>query len=123
VGALAGGIALGLLAGAVLLVNNYRDIEADRRVGRRTLAIVVGRRMTIWIYAALMLLPFVLLPVIGNSLPRGHAWFAFGALPSVALLIYRFIQERPGPGLNRILVRTVQMQLSFGVLFGLGLIW
>jgi 1,4-dihydroxy-2-naphthoate octaprenyltransferase len=36
------GLAVGLLTGAVLLVNNFRDAEADARVGRRTLAIVAG---------------------------------------------------------------------------------
>src|SRR5262245_25427724 len=36
------GLAVGCLTGAVLLVNNHRDAEADARVGRRTLAIVTG---------------------------------------------------------------------------------
>ena len=49
------------MTGAVLLVNNFRDVEADARVGRRTLAIVAGPHGTAWIYAGLMLLPFVLL--------------------------------------------------------------
>ena len=54
--ALTAGLALGLLAGAVLLVNNFRDVEADARVGRRTLAIMAGPRGTAWIYAGMMLL-------------------------------------------------------------------
>src|SRR5476651_447015 len=57
------GLALGFLAGAVLLVNNYRDAEADARVGRKTLAIIVGPHVTVWIYAGLILLPFALLPL------------------------------------------------------------
>ena len=40
---------------AVLLVNNHRDVEADTRVGRRTLAIMAGPTVTNWIYAAMML--------------------------------------------------------------------
>ena len=39
---LASGLALGLMTGAVLLVNNFRDRAADARVGRRTLAIMAG---------------------------------------------------------------------------------
>src|SRR5262245_11677716 len=44
--ALTAGLALGLLTGAVLLVNNHRDIVSDARAGRRTLPIVVGRAST-----------------------------------------------------------------------------
>jgi len=120
--ALAGGVAVGLLTGAVLLVNNYRDIEADTRVGRRTLAIVAGPQMTAWIYAGLILMPFALLPVIGRALPHGHVWPALIALPLALLLIYRFSHEPPGKGFNRILVQTVQVQTLFGLLLGLGLV-
>jgi len=120
--ALEAGLALGLLTGAVLLVNNRRDVEADARVGRRTLAIVAGPHVTIWIYAGLMLLPFALLPLIGHALPRGHVWPALAALPLALVLIYRFMHEPPGRGLNRILVQTVHMQFLFGLLLGLGLV-
>lgn len=120
--AIEAGVALGLLAGAVLLVNNYRDIEADKHVGRRTLTIIAGPRATVWIYAGLMLLPFALLPLIAGALPRGHAWPALAALPLALTLIYRFVQEPRGRGFNRILVRTVQTQLVFGLLLALGLV-
>jgi 1,4-dihydroxy-2-naphthoate polyprenyltransferase len=120
--ALACGVALGLLAGAVLLVNNYRDVEADARVGRRTLAIVAGPQLTVWIYAGLMLLPYALLPLIGRALPQGNVWPAFAALPLTLLLIHRFIHEPPGRGLNRILVQTVRIQLVFSLLLSLGLL-
>jgi len=116
------GLALGFLAGAVLLVNNYRDAEADARVGRKTLAIIAGPHVTVWIYAGLILLPFALLPLIGHALPRGHVWPALAALPLALVLIYRFIHEPRGRGFNRILVLTVQMQFLFGVLLGLGLL-
>ena len=120
--ALEAGLALGLLTGAVLLVNNYRDVEADARAGRRTLAIVAGPQGTTWIYAGLMLLPFALLLAIGHALPRGHVWPALVALPLVWALIYRFMHEPHGRGLNRILVWTVQIQLLFSVLLSIGLI-
>ena len=120
--AVGAGLAVGFLAGAVLLVNNYRDVEADTCVGRRTLAIVVGPHVTVWIYAVLMLLPFLLILPIEQILPRGHVWPTLLALPPALLLIYRFLKEPRGRGLNRILVQTVQMQLLFGLLFGLGLV-
>jgi 1,4-dihydroxy-2-naphthoate polyprenyltransferase len=119
--ALAAGLALGLLTGAVLLVNNFRDVDADARVGRRTLAIVAGPQGTAWIYAGLMLLPFALLPLIGRALPHGHVWPALIALPPTLVLIYRFMREPHGRGFNRILVWTVQIQGLFGLLLSAGL--
>jgi 1,4-dihydroxy-2-naphthoate polyprenyltransferase len=120
--ALAAGLALGLLTGAVLLVNNFRDVEADTRVGRRTLAIVAGPQGTSWIFAAMMLLPYALLPLIGRALPHGHVWPALLALPLTLALIYRFMHEPSGRGFNRILVWTVQIQLLFSLLLSAGLV-
>ncbi|MGA2565636.1 MAG: 1,4-dihydroxy-2-naphthoate octaprenyltransferase [Pseudolabrys sp.] len=119
---LAAGLALGLLTGAVLLVNNFRDVEADTRVGRRTLAIVAGSQGTAYIFAALMLLPYALLPLIGRVLPHGHAWPALITLPLTLALIYRFMHEPSGRGFNRILVWTVQIQLLFSLLLSAGLV-
>ncbi len=120
--ALDAGLTLGLLTGAVLLVNNFRDVDADARVGRRTLAIVAGPRGTAFIFAGLMLLPYALLLLIGRALPHGHVWPALIALPPTLVLIYRFMREPSGRGFNRILVWTVQIQLAFSLLLSLGLV-
>jgi len=120
--ALAAGLALGLLTGAVLLVNNIRDVEADARVGRRTLAIVAGRKGTNWIYGAMLLMPFALLLPLGRALPDRHVWLALIALPPAVALIYFFLREPPGRGFNRILLQTVRIQLLFSLLLGIGLI-
>jgi 1,4-dihydroxy-2-naphthoate octaprenyltransferase len=115
-------LALGVLAGAVLLVNNHRDAEADARVGRKTLAIMAGAHITTWIYSGLLLLPFALLPLISHALPRGHVWPAAAALPLAFLLIYRFMHEPRGRAFNAILVQTVQLQILFGLLLSLGVV-
>jgi 1,4-dihydroxy-2-naphthoate octaprenyltransferase len=120
--AIQAGLAVGCLTGAVLLVNNHRDAEADARVGRRTLAIVAGPVVTSWTYAALMLIPFALLLPIAQALPRGQVWPALIALPWAGLLIHRFAREPRGRGFNRILVQTVQCQLLFSLLLSLGLL-
>ena len=52
--AIAAGLAVGCLTGAVLLVNNHRDAEQDARVGRRTLAIIAGPTVATWVYAGLV---------------------------------------------------------------------
>ena len=116
------GLALGLFAAAALLVNNHRDVEADTRVGRRTLAIMAGPTVTNWIYAAMMLVPFGLLLPLGSALPRGHVWPALISLPLAGLLINQFAHEPRGRGFNRILVQTAQIQALFSVLLSLGLV-
>jgi 1,4-dihydroxy-2-naphthoate polyprenyltransferase len=116
------GLALGFLTGAVLLVNNQRDVEADARVGRHTLALVAGPVLTNWIYAGMMLVPFGLLLPIGDALPSGSAWPALISLPLVGVLINRFIHQSRGRGLNQILLHTVQIQLLFSLLLCVGLV-
>jgi 1,4-dihydroxy-2-naphthoate octaprenyltransferase len=120
--ALEAGLAIGSLTGAVLLVNNHRDLESDARVGRRTLPIIVGPTATTAIYAGLMLLPFALLPLIGRALPHGRAWPALIALPLALAMTYHFARVPRGPVFNRILVQTVQVQLAFSLLLSLGLV-
>jgi 1,4-dihydroxy-2-naphthoate octaprenyltransferase len=115
------GLAIGCFGAAVLLVNNYRDAVADARVGRRTLAIVAGPRVSRWLYALLMIIPFALLPVLDLLLRGGHAWVAFGALPLAVRMVRRFVGEAPGPVFNRILAQTAQVQLAYGLLLCLGL--
>ncbi len=107
-GALVAGSALGLQAAAVLMVNNYRDLEADQAVGRRTLAIVAGRRASKVIYGILAMTPFVLL-VGGPFLP-------LLALPAALFLVWRFWTETPGPGFNSLLAHTALVQVAYGVL-------
>jgi 1,4-dihydroxy-2-naphthoate octaprenyltransferase len=116
------GFAIGSLTGAVLLVNNYRDVVADERVGRRTLPIVLGDTWTIAVFIALVLIPFPILFLISAGLPRGQVWPALIALPPALLVIYRFARETRGPVFNRVLVETVQVQVVFSLLLSIGLV-
>jgi 1,4-dihydroxy-2-naphthoate polyprenyltransferase len=120
--AAAAGFAVGSLTAAVLLVNNQRDAVADARVGRRTLAIVAGPRITVGIFGVLLLLPFALLPLIGQALPQGHVWPAVIPAPAALWLIYSFVHDGRSPFLNRRLVQTVLIQLLFSVLLSVGLL-
>jgi 1,4-dihydroxy-2-naphthoate octaprenyltransferase len=71
-GALAAAAMVGLPASAVLVVNNYRDLDPDRQVGKITLAVWLGRAFSRSEYAALMLLPFALLAVLART--SGLTW-------------------------------------------------
>ena len=70
-------VPVGLLIAAILVVNNVRDIETDRRAGKRTLAVRLGRERTRVLFTAMVALAFVELVgavVRGRALPlaAGH---------------------------------------------------
>ncbi len=118
--ALVAGALLGMPAAAVLVANNYRDLDNDRRAGRRTFAVVHGPRASRIEYGVLMLLPFLLLPVL--AIPGGPGWLlGLLALPWAALLVRRFATQPVGPEFNRLLAETAQLQLAFAVLICVGM--
>jgi 1,4-dihydroxy-2-naphthoate polyprenyltransferase len=120
--ALVAGGALGGFAAAVLLVNNHRDRDEDARVGRRTLAIALGVEATKWLYAALMLAPFVLLAPLSRLLPGSHVAAALICAPFALLVVARLFREPSGAGLNTTLAQTAQVQIGFALLLCLGIV-
>ena len=105
------------------MVNNFRDSAADARVGRRTLAIVAGEQRSRWLFAGMMFAPFVLLPFIVRQTPDHATWLAAGAFPLAIVLVRRLFREKPGPGLNSLLVCTAQTQAIFSLLLSLGAVF
>lgn len=112
------GLALGLPAAAVLLLNNYRDLETDRAAGRRTLAQVMGPCRARWLYFALLLGPFPILLAAG--LP-GRPWLVLAALPLALTLSHRLFRGPGGAGLNPMLGATGGYQALLVALLALGL--
>ena len=111
--ALVAGALVGMLAAAVLVVNNTRDIDSDSRAGKRTLAVRLGPRFARIEYAALVLAPFAAVPLIGGT----YAWLPLLLLPKAVGLAMRFWRETPGPEMNTLLADTVQLEVGFGALF------
>jgi 1,4-dihydroxy-2-naphthoate octaprenyltransferase len=111
--ALLGGLTVGLPAAAVLSVNNHRDRDNDRAIGKMTLAVHLGPKGSLRAYAGLMIGPFALLPLWWQaSSARGPEYLLpLMVLPYALLLIRRFQTERPGPALNRLLADTARFQL------------
>lgn len=118
--ALAGGGALGSLAAAVLMLNNYRDLAGDVAAGRRTLAAVLGPAGARRAYALLMLAPFAAPPWLAL---HGHfgAWLALLALPQCVALARRVAVSAPGPALNLLLAGTARAEFAFGLLLAIGI--
>lgn len=67
--AVLGGIASGLFASAVLMVNNIRDIETDALASKKTLAVVLGKKPAIAIFLIMIWLPFVILGLFSLLYP------------------------------------------------------
>jgi 1,4-dihydroxy-2-naphthoate octaprenyltransferase len=113
------GLALGLHAAAVLTLNNIRDLEADARAGRRTLAQVLGRPAALRAYRFLMLAPFPLLCITPGAAAMGMAWLA---LPLAVWLAWLGPRLHDGPSMNRQLAFTALAQVLLGGLLGLNLL-
>ena len=121
--ALVAGTILGALAAAVLVVNNYRDLDSDLRAGKITLAVRIGRAATRVEFAALVAAAFALLPLLG-AVTRAGAWVALplAAAPFAAALVVGFWRAPITAVLNHFLKRTAQLQLAFGVLLAVALV-
>jgi 1,4-dihydroxy-2-naphthoate octaprenyltransferase len=113
--AIVAGAMTGLLAAAVLAVNNYRDIESDRRAGKHTLAACLGGRFARAEYAALVLAPFALLPAL-----HAPAALPLATLPWAAKLAWTIHRRPPGRWLNGLLAETALLGLAFAGLLAAG---
>jgi 1,4-dihydroxy-2-naphthoate octaprenyltransferase len=116
-------IPVGLLASAILVVNNVRDIDTDRRAGKRTLAVRLGRERARTLYALAVYLAYPLAPVTWLFGPL-RAWTLLPLLTfPIAVGLVRTVRNRTdGPALNEALARTGQLQLVFCLLLSAGLL-
>ncbi len=116
-------ISVGFLATAILVVNNVRDLETDRRAGKMTSAVRMGRRNAVMLFRLLMLGAFAVLPIalLGSGT---------GALPLIGLLALpltigpmRTLSNRSdGPALNGALAATGMVLAVYSVLVSVGLL-
>ena len=118
-------VPVGLLAAAILVVNNVRDLETDRRAGKRTLAVRLGRTRARGLYVAMIAGAFLTAPLPWLLGGEGLSpWLAlpFLALP-LAVPVVGIVRSRTdGPALNGALARTGMLQLAFCVLLSAGLL-
>jgi 1,4-dihydroxy-2-naphthoate octaprenyltransferase len=116
-------VPVGFLATAILVVNNVRDVDTDRRAGKRTLAVRIGRHRARRLYAALVLGSYVALP-IALLVTGGPAWglLALVSLPVAARPLRAVRTRADGPGLNAALAQTGAVLAAFSVLLAAGLL-
>lgn len=117
--AVATAVPVGLLAVAMLVVNNLRDIPGDTVSGKRTLAVRLGPSATRRLYAAVVLIPFLVAASLAASRPAAPlAWLA---LPLAIPPVRRVLAGEQGKGLIAVLGATGRLQLAFGALLAVGI--
>ena len=120
-------VPIGLLAVAILVANNLRDIPTDAVAGKRTLAVRLGDERTRVLYRACVVTAFgaVVLGVVidafdGGSGLSGWSLLALGAAV-VAVRPFEQVGSAAGRELVPVLVGTARLQVVFGALLAIGL--
>jgi len=116
-------VPVGLLAASILVVNNLRDIETDRRAGKRTLAVRLGRSRTRSLFAAMVYISYLLAPVTWLFGPL-TAWVMLPwlTLPIAAGIARQVRNRMDGASLNQALAQAGMLQLAFCTLLSAGLL-
>lgn len=115
-------VPIGFIVTAILVVNNLRDLESDRKAGKHTLAVRMGENGTKAEYAILMASAYVIVPVlIWLDLIPVAGLLAWLSLP-IAIRTLRTVFTQTGRPLNAALAGTGQTAFLFSILFWLGLL-
>ena len=116
---LAASVPAGLLACALLMVNNLRDIGTDTVAGKRTLAVMLGDARSRQGYVLTLLVPFGVAALLAFFRP--FTLLTALALPLARMPIRSVRAGASGPALIRALGQTGRLQLAFGIAFTIGL--
>jgi len=119
--AVAASVPVGLLACALLVVNNLRDIPGDEVSGKRTLAVVLGDRRTRVLYASCVSAPFAVAAAMAPAAPL--TLLTLLAAPLAIPPVRQVLSRVAGHGLVAVLGQTGRLQLAFGLLLTAGLIF
>ncbi len=112
---------IGWLIVDILVVNNLRDIDADRAAGKRTLAVRLGEQGSRLQYIVLLVLSYLILPILVllNFLPW-QSLLAWLSIP-LAWRTWQVVRQQTGRSLNAALAGTGQTTLLYSLLFFVGM--
>ena len=116
-------VPVGLLAAAILVVNNVRDVDTDRRAGKRTLAVKLGRERARRLFDAMLVVSYLMCIVIPAA--GGLTWWTLLPLLSIplALPLRATVATRTdGPALNGALAAAGRLLGVFSVLLSVGVL-
>lgn len=116
-------LAIGGLCVNILVVNNLRDVEQDRKSGKRTIGVLFGETTLKLEYLLMVVLAFAIPPHFYVQLGY-NIWIMlpYVSLPLAAYYTYRIWTEKDKTQLNPMLERTAQYMVIFGVLFSIGIL-
>jgi 1,4-dihydroxy-2-naphthoate octaprenyltransferase len=114
-----GSLVVGLLACAILLANNVRDVPTDAVTGKRTLAVRLGAGTARRLFVACYVGSFLAIVLIGISQP----WALLGllALPLAVTPVRTILTRNDPPSLVSVLVATSKLEVVVAVLVSVGL--
>lgn len=109
-----GAVGVGLIACALLMVNNIRDLPTDSQVGKYTLAVRLGQRRARWVYTAMIITPLIL----GLAMVAWTPWALLILLlaPLALALSLRVLGGRTGTDLIVVLRDTGFYELGYGLI-------
>ena len=112
-------VGIGLLACALLMANNLRDVQTDAAVGKRTLAVLLGEPLSRRVFALMVGGGFLAVVVMSLS----HPWclLALLAAPLAVPPVRQVLGGARGPALVAVLGATGRAEFVYSVLLGLGL--
>ena len=118
------GLPVGLLTTAILWINQFPDVEADRATGKMNLVVILGRKRARWGYLSLLLVAFgmVVYGTLTGVLPIGGL-LILGSAPLAmyaSRILMREYQER---SLVRANSTTIQLHLLAGLLMTIGILF
>jgi 1,4-dihydroxy-2-naphthoate polyprenyltransferase len=120
VGAWWGAVAVGLLACAILLANNIRDVDTDRVAGKRTLPVLTGVATARGLFAGCVAGAFAAVVAVGVLYPP--ALIALAAIPLALRPVSLVMTRRDPPSLVAALVGVARLEVVVAVLLSLGLV-
>ncbi len=107
--------AIGLMGANVMIVNNYRDLDEDRKVGKHTLAVLIGPRATLTLYICNAFLAILLIEIaVITRIP--NLWqLGFLVYINMAVITWKQMQQAVGHELNPLLAKTAKTMLFCSV--------
>lgn len=117
------GLQIGFHATVLIAINNLRDMDTDKLVNKRTLAVRWGKRFVRYEIATLVLTPFVMNLYWIRLGFYGPILFSLFVLPIGGLIIKNVFTTEPSEKYNRYLGQAAGLHLFFGVALSIGFLW
>ncbi len=114
------GLQVGFHATVLIAINNLRDMDGDRTVNKKTMAVRFGKSFARFEIAFLSLVPFLMNYYWWSIELEGASLISFLALPLALIVIKNIFRVEPSSAYNKFLGQSALLHLVFGVLLSLG---